>query len=165
MGRIGLTPLRAALQRRARCAAEILLESIQVGIVGNPPPKGKKAAAPPGPSIHLSEFSALAAMPKGFWHLRLLRPRRPHSRAAEQRDELAASHSITSSARPSNGNGTAMPSALAAFRFKNISTFVLCWTGSSPGFFRLSKCGRRRCLPDGKCQRSYHHNPSIPRPR
>src|SRR6476659_6075063 len=43
------------------------------------------------------------------------RPRR--CRSAEQRDELAPpNHSITSSARPSNGNGMERPSALAVLR-------------------------------------------------
>src|SRR5262249_42436848 len=46
-------------------------------------------------------------------------------------------HSITSSARPSNGSGTVMPSALAVLRFRNISTFVDCCTGSSPGLSPL----------------------------
>src|SRR5215831_7157043 len=46
---------------------------------------------------------------------RLLRSRhqRPHSRAAEQCDELSAFHSITSSARTSSVGGTSRPSALA----------------------------------------------------
>jgi hypothetical protein len=35
---------------------------------------------------------------------------------AEQRDELAARHSITSSARASNVGGTSRPSALAVIR-------------------------------------------------
>jgi hypothetical protein len=38
---------------------------------------------------------------------------RQRRRAAEQRDELAPIHSITSSARPSSGSGTASPSVLA----------------------------------------------------
>src|SRR5262250_3198868 len=48
---------------------------------------------------------------------RLLRPRRerPRCRAAEQRDELAPSHSITSSARPSTEAGSSRPSAFAVF--------------------------------------------------
>src|SRR5262245_18704997 len=60
--------------------------------------------------------------------LGLLRARRqrPRRRAAKQRDELAPPHSITSSARPSNGSGTVMPSALAVLRFRNIWTFVDC---------------------------------------
>src|SRR6516165_7611590 len=72
---------------------------------------------------------------------RLLHPRRERPRdscAAEQRDERAAlHHSINSSARPDRGSGTVMPSALAVLRFRNISTFVDCWTGSSPGFSPL----------------------------
>src|SRR5262249_793898 len=48
----------------------------------------------------------------------LLRARRdwPRRRAAEQRDELAPSHSITSSARPSSVIGTVRPSAFAVLR-------------------------------------------------
>src|SRR6266536_3240857 len=52
------------------------------------------------------------------WHLRrlLCAPReRPRSRrAAEQRDEIASVHSITSSARPSSVSGTVRPKALRA---------------------------------------------------
>src|SRR5262249_17003548 len=65
--------------------------------------------------------------------LRLLRPRgeRPRRRrAAKQRDELAALHSITSSAASSIG-GTVRPSALAVLRLMNSSTFVVCSTGRS----------------------------------
>src|SRR5262245_38229866 len=48
-------------------------------------------------------------------HRRLLRARRerPRRRAAEQRDERAALHSITSSARASRLSGKVSPSALA----------------------------------------------------
>ncbi len=50
--------------------------------------------------------------------LALLRPRRkwPRRCAAHQRDEGAARHSITSSARPDSGSGTVSPSALAVLR-------------------------------------------------
>src|SRR5262245_15759398 len=74
---------------------------------------------------------------------RLLRARRerPSRCAAEERDELAPlhrrNHSITSSARPDSGSGTVMPRALAVLRFRNSSTFVTCWTGSSLGFAPL----------------------------
>ena len=67
----------------------------------------------------------------------LLRPRRNRPRdghTAEQRDELAPFHSITSSARASRVGGTVMPSALAVLRLTNSSTFVACWTGRSAGF-------------------------------
>src|SRR5262249_38124608 len=51
-------------------------------------------------------------------HRRLLRARRerPRRRAAEQRDECAALHSITSSARASSVGGTSMPRAFAVLR-------------------------------------------------
>jgi hypothetical protein len=64
--------------------------------------------------------------------LGLLRTRRerPCRRAAEQRDELAAVqrryHSMTSSARTSNVDGTSMLSILAVFRLMNSSAFVDC---------------------------------------
>jgi hypothetical protein len=52
------------------------------------------------------------------------RPRR--RRAAEQRDELATFHSITSSARPSSESGTVRPSALAVLRLMISSILVDC---------------------------------------
>jgi hypothetical protein len=65
----------------------------------------------------------------------LLRPRceRPCSRAAKERDELAALHSMISSARPRSVSGIVSPSALAVLRFTISSTFVLRWTGRSAG--------------------------------
>src|SRR5262249_58928025 len=50
--------------------------------------------------------------------LRLLRPRakRPHRCAAEERNELAAGHSITPPARAVTVGGPSMPAALAVFR-------------------------------------------------
>src|SRR5215468_1525629 len=71
---------------------------------------------------------------------RLLRARRerPHrSRAAEQRDELAAFHSITSSTRASKIGERSRPSALAALRLITNSNLVPCWTGKSAGFAPL----------------------------
>src|SRR5207244_1014064 len=70
-------------------------------------------------------------------HRRLLRARgeRPgDGRAAEQRDDVASVHSITSSARPSSVIGKVTPSALAVLRLMASSTFVACCTGSSAGF-------------------------------
>jgi len=68
-------------------------------------------------------------------HLFRLRPRRerPGRRAAEQRHELAAPHSITSSARSRIAVGSSMPMALAVFRFTTISNFVGCSMGKSEG--------------------------------
>jgi hypothetical protein len=60
--------------------------------------------------------------------------KRPRSRrAAEQRDELAAFHSITSSARASSVGGTSRPSAFAALRLIANSNLVGCTTGRSAG--------------------------------
>src|SRR5499426_1305984 len=69
--------------------------------------------------------------------LGLLRPRRKRprgSRAAEQRDEFAAFHSITSSARCCKNQGTSRPSALAVLRLITSSNFEGCTTGISAGF-------------------------------
>src|SRR5262249_48715212 len=55
-------------------------------------------------------------------------------RAAEQRDELAAFHSITSSARTSSVGGTSKPSDFAVLRLRTVSYFVGIWTGRSAGF-------------------------------
>src|SRR5262249_37700990 len=60
--------------------------------------------------------------------LGLLCPRRhrPRRRAAEERDELAAFHSITWSARASRVDGTSRPSVLAALRLRTSSIFTAC---------------------------------------
>src|SRR5262245_43943703 len=60
-------------------------------------------------------------------------------RAAEQRDELAASHhSITSSALACNVSGTVRPSAFAVLRLMISSNLVGCITGRLAGFSPLS---------------------------
>src|SRR4029450_7146298 len=55
----------------------------------------------------------LAVEESDYRHRRLLRPRRkrPRRRAPEKRDELAAPHSITSSARAMRVGGSVTPSA------------------------------------------------------
>src|SRR5262245_10782175 len=70
------------------------------------------------------------------WHRRLLRARRerPCRRAPKRRDERAAIHSITSSARASSIGGTTRPMALAAVTLMTRSNLVGCSTGMSPGF-------------------------------
>src|SRR5262249_38202678 len=75
-----------------------------------------------------------------YRHGRLLRARRErprHRRAAEQRDELAALHSITSSARASRLSGISRPSAFAVLRLITNSNFAGSITGRSPGFSPL----------------------------
>jgi hypothetical protein len=58
-------------------------------------------------------------------------------KAAEQRDELASLHSITSSARASSVAGISMSIVRAVFRLMMKSNLVARWTGSSPGFSPL----------------------------
>ena len=50
-------------------------------------------------------------------------------RAADERDELSPSHSITSSARASRVGEISRPSALATVRLKTSSNLVGCSTG------------------------------------
>src|SRR5262245_31061200 len=73
-------------------------------------------------------------------HGLLLRARRdrPRRRAAEQRDELAALHSITSSAATSSLSGTVRPSILAVEALMTSSNLLDCTTGKSAGFAPLS---------------------------
>src|SRR5262249_33974927 len=79
--------------------------------------------------------SARAQEPDGRLLAQLLRPRcqRPCSRAAEQRDELAPPHSITSSARDIKLSENFTPSALAVLRLITNSNLVGCMTGRSAG--------------------------------
>src|SRR5215831_13444490 len=71
--------------------------------------------------------------------LRARRERPGGSRAAEQRDELAAPHhSITSSASNCIELGTERPSALAVLTLITNSNFVDRCTGRSPGFSPLT---------------------------
>src|SRR5262249_52958879 len=72
---------------------------------------------------------------RGLLRTRGERPRR--RRAADERDELAAPHSTTSSARASRVSGTVRPSALAVLRLITNSYLVGACTGRSAGFSPL----------------------------
>ena len=75
-------------------------------------------AAVSGLSLRIA-FSRLMSVPTSPHALAMLRSRRKRprrSRTAEELDELASPHSITSSARASSVGGTSMPSALAVLR-------------------------------------------------
>src|SRR5262249_34777000 len=97
-------------------------------------------AAPPTAKKwgHNRRVSALrrAVEKANHWRGGLLgRRERPRGgRAAEQRNELAPPHSITSSARASSVGGTSRPSILAVLRLITNSNLVGCSTGRSPGF-------------------------------
>src|SRR5262249_47015005 len=69
----------------------------------------------------------------------LVHPRRerPCRHAAEQRDEFAPLHSITSSARPVSGSGTVSPSVLAVLRLRDSAYLTARWIGKSPGLSPL----------------------------
>src|SRR5262245_60283625 len=73
------------------------------------------------------------------WLLRARRARPRRRRTAEQRDELASPHSITSSASASSVGGTVRPSALAVLRLTLSSNLVGACVGRSAGFapFRI----------------------------
>jgi hypothetical protein len=88
-------------------------------------------------------------------HGRLLRTRRQRPRcghAAEKHDELAAPHSITSSARSRKDSGIDSLRALAVVRSMTSSNLVGCSTGRSAGFAPLrilstySAERRNRCV-------------------
>src|SRR5262249_42276363 len=73
-------------------------------------------------------------------HRRLLRASRERPRhrcAGQQRDERAAPHSITSSARASSVGGTSRLSAFAVLRLITSSNLVACTTGRSAAFSPL----------------------------
>src|SRR5262249_13616555 len=79
-----------------------------------------------------------ADAPHPFRLLRARRERPSGCRAAEQRDELAATdHSITSSARADSIGGTTMPSAFALVRLMTNSNLVDCITGRLAGLSPL----------------------------
>src|SRR5262249_42819373 len=59
--------------------------------------------------------------------------RNQRAHAADERDERAPPHSITSSARASSVAGMLRPSAFAVIRFTIRSNLVGCWTGRSVG--------------------------------
>src|SRR5262249_32099256 len=78
-----------------------------------------------------------ADAPRALALLRLRRQRPCSHSAAEQRDELAPSHSIPSAARPTSEGGRSSPSALPALRLTTSSNLTGNCTGSSPGFSLL----------------------------
>ena len=99
------------------------IRSLRSGLRHSPlPPRPCRKAATSAPTA-----GRPAAEKPDHRHRRLLRARRERPRrrrAAEQRDELAAPHSITSSARASSVGGTSRPSALAVLRLMTRSYLV-----------------------------------------
>src|SRR5262249_16615612 len=100
-----------------------------------------------GDPLALGCRRARAKVPDGRQLTCLLRARgkRPcDRRAAEQRDERAPLHSITSSARAMSVGGISRPRARAVLRLITNSNLVDCWTGRSDGFAPLRILSTRR---------------------
>src|SRR5262249_24991597 len=93
------------------------------------------------PPLELGEIPRdrddVEASEKRLWLLRPRRERPRGNRAAEQRDEFAALHSITSSARSRNDWGIVSASAFAVLRLITNSNLVGSCTGRSAGFAPL----------------------------
>src|SRR5262249_10473540 len=103
------------------------------------PPELAQPLHESGGPFALGHRRALAQKSDGrqLWRLLRARRERPRCRAAKQRDEGAAPHSITSSARASSESGTVRPSALAVLRLITNSYLVGACTGRSAGFSPL----------------------------
>src|SRR5262249_9377588 len=110
--------------RRSRCSLRRVREWAA---------KSGKSASRPSLGVSLSAYVFTR-------HRRLLRARcarQRDRRAAEQRDELALVHSITSSAATCSVSGTLRPSVFAIFRLITSSNLVGCRTGNSAGLSPL----------------------------
>ena len=90
-----------------------------------------------GRSVALGEPLKEADPPHLLGLLRALRERPRDRRAAEQRDERAAFHSITSSAATSSLSGTVRPSIRAVEALMTSSNLLACTTGRSAGLAPL----------------------------
>src|SRR5262249_23944278 len=85
-----------------------------------------QAAQECGQKVSPADRRGAAQQPDDWHRLLCTRRQRPCRRTADERDEVAALHSITSSASGSSLSGMVRPSALAVLRFRNIWTFVDC---------------------------------------
>src|SRR5262249_30860083 len=73
---------------------------------------------------------------------------------AQERDERAPPHSITSSARAMRVGGTARPSSLAVFRLIASSNLVGAWIGNSAGGRARVAFEDTRLQPSARAARS-----------
>src|SRR5262245_8622938 len=95
---------------------------------------GRLAIEEPNHRHRLLHFG-VAALAARFARQRGARRERPRrGRAADERNELAPLHSITSSASNCTAFGTFRPRALAVFMLSTRSNLVGCRTGKSAGF-------------------------------
>src|SRR5262245_46021244 len=103
---------------------------------------GNSAASPTRSSNGRLSHSRLQSVRVSLWAwpavpLLQARRERPRRRAAEERDELAPFHSITSSASCWRCKGMSRPITLADFRLSASSNVVVACTGRSAGFSPL----------------------------
>jgi hypothetical protein len=134
------------------CSLERCLQCLTIAIVwacivrlASTPVKSSRARSPPTCRCRRQPSTSWCPCRRSAACLRrsvveLLRARRERPRrrrGAEQRDEITADHSITSSARASSVSGTSRPSALAVLRLITSSNLVGACTGSSAGLAPL----------------------------
>ena len=121
-------------------AGTIAVVDLEILAVGPPqlPEPGREQHSP-GAKVGIALRLTLehADPPRAVGWLRARRERPGGSRAADERDERAALHSITPSASASSLSGTWRPSALAVFVLMISSYLVGCSTGRSAGFSPL----------------------------
>src|SRR5262249_52358575 len=101
-----------------------------------PLPESRKVALPDFIVLGKAHDHADAPHPLALPRASRERPR--SRRAAEQRDQLATFHSITSSATASNLSEISRPRVFAVLRLITRSNLVGCTTGKSAGFSPLS---------------------------
>ena len=154
---IGIVVVAAFAERRARCRRRKITltgrrtsSAASSGSRSRRPSAHRDSIATPWPSTKPVSAGLLPDTPnsaleagvpklKSDHRHRLLRARRErkHRRAAEPCDEIAAFHSMISSAAAEKAIGTSMPSARAVLRLRTNSYLAACITGSSPGFSPL----------------------------
>src|SRR5262249_4875609 len=107
--------------RRPTTFSQLLAEGAHAHLHFRVCRRGRRPNSPPAPP---------PAFPRA-------RRERPCRRTANEPDELAAPHSITSSARASSVGGTSRPSVLAVFKLITSSYLVGACTGRLVGFSPL----------------------------
>jgi hypothetical protein len=102
------------------------------------PPPGSRLGPVLPDRRPLPSAARSAARAQSAAHAPRARRERPRRRCtSDKRDELAPSHSITSSAMASSVGGTSRPSALAVLRLITSSYLVGCRNGKSAGLSPL----------------------------
>src|SRR5215472_8354719 len=120
---------------RRKASVDADIAAFRPSTLFQPLPECREASL--GFRIVLGERHEHTDAPRSLALLRARHQRPRHRRAAEKRDELAAPHSITSSARASSVGGISIPRAFAVLRLITSSYLVGACTGRSAGFSPL----------------------------